>query len=174
MIIIQYAFVVLSRHSSSRYVCHKMKFSQILSAHVINIIMSLLDGLYCLVTQPQDILKVLFCQFYSCTSTFVLLNLTIIDSIFSYNKNSGLYFGKCISISFKGTTIFQGNTGYNGGAIVLDTDQHLIVDDTTQLIFTDNHAINHGRAIIYVLPNNNQLGFHYSNDHCTRANKMPF
>ena len=108
-------------------------------------------------------LTALFLQ--NCVSTFVLLNLTIINSTFSYNRNSGLYFGKCISVSFKGTTIFEGNTGYNGGAIVLDTDQRLIVDNTTQLIFTNNHAVNHGGAI-YVLSNMNDLGFHNPSHHC--------
>ena len=97
--------------------------------------------------------------------TFILLDLTIIDSAFSNNKNSALYLSNCVSVTFKGTTIFEGNTGYNGGSLVLDTNQRLIVDNTTQLIFTNNHAVNHGGAI-YVLPNVNDFGFHNPSHHC--------
>lgn len=92
-------------------------------------------------------------QSYNPLAIFWTMKSVIISNCnFSYNTDSPLSLYQT-HIVFKGVTVFEGNVGYNGGAIQMDGSSQIeIYDDDTKMIFMNNHAVNHGGAI-YIIHN---------------------
>ena len=95
--------------------------------------------------------------------------MTFNNTTFSDNNGTALFVNNFACVVFKTTVVFKGNTGYNGGAIVLDSSIQMAISNTTEVVFYDNHAINLGGAI-YVLPNVNEVGRHFIVENCFYRN----
>ena len=86
-------------------------------------------------------------SYYPLAIFWTLKSVTINNCNFSYNTDTPLSLDQT-HITFKGVNIFEGNSGYNGGAIQMDGGSQIkIYDNSTKMIFLNNHAYNHGGAI---------------------------
>ena len=96
-----------------------------------------------------------------------LSNVTFINSTFCNSSTTSSLTAISSKVQFQGNVIFKNNTSYNGGALTLLSGSKMILVPQTVLLFTGNHAIHAGGALMaYDEPSIIINGSFLFNDYC--------